>query len=555
MQSPRFSSRRQFLIWSLALSGVPLLTGCGNEGDTPTPQTGEKSATGTKGSDAPGVLRYAIREEPTTLDPHLVISDGTYDLLQNTYEGLVTYDQNNKIVPLLAAALPTVSPDGKTYTFELRESVRFHDGTPLTAKVVRENVLRILSKTLASPRATLTLDDVVGAKEYLAGKTTDVPGVQVVGARDIRFVLTEPRAYFLDKLTSFLIVSPAAVARAAKNERGVPELELKTAMGTGPFVISEYLRQSKVFQTAFDGYHGAKPKLTRIERPILINPKTARNLYDSGNLDVFLENVAEYEADKSYPATKDEIAEWAQAGVFYVTLGMNSPVMREKRVRQALSRAIDRAAISQSALVGMNPPANGFLAPGLVGSTPASDTPDAVKYDPDAAKKLLAEAGYGPDKPLTFTILYSEGSVSAPKVTQVLKEQWAAIGVEVTLQELEWGTLLKRMENGDFDAVYSGWSATPDPHSTLWSLLSSDSPNNWGKYASKAFDDLCNAGDREQDAAKRGELYEQAVAVALDEAPILPVVFANEVRLIRPYVSGMRYNLSGMLSHTTTAVA
>jgi ABC-type transport system substrate-binding protein len=553
MESPRFLSRRRFLFWSLVASGVPVLAGCGNQADKPTSASGTGSV---KGSTAPGVLRYAIREEPTTLDPHLCFSDGTWDLLHNTYEGLVYYDENNKIVPILAAELPTVSPDGKTYTFELREGVRFHDGTPLTAKVVRENALRILSKPLASPRATLTLDDVVGAKEYIAGKTTDIPGIQVTGARTIRFMLTEPRAYFLDKITTFMMVSPAAVAKADKNERGVPEITLKTAMGTGPFKISEYVRQSKVVQIPFEDYYGAKPKLTRIERAIVINPKTARNLYDSGSQDVFLENVADFEADKSAPETKGEIAEWAQAGVFYITLGQKkSAPMKDQRVRQALSRAIDRAAIAQSALVGMNPPANGLLAPGLVGSNAAEETPDAVKYDPEVAKKLLAEAGYGPQKPLTFTLLYSEGSVTAAKVTQVLKEQWAEIGVDVTLQEQEWGTLLKRMQNADFDAMYSGWSASPDPHSTLWSLLASDSPNNYGGYSSKAFDDLCAAGDREQDEAKRGEAYKKAVAVALEEAPILPIVFANEVRLIRPYVSGMRYSLGGMLPHTTTSVS
>lgn len=554
MQSPRFFSRRHFLLWSIVATGASLLAGCGNEKEKTT--TSPDAGTTIKGSTVPGVLRYAIREEPTTLDPHLVISDGTYDLLQNTYEGLVIYDENNKIVPLLAAALPDISEDGKTYTFKLRDGVKFHDGTPLTAEIVRENALRILNKKLASPRATLTLDDVVGAKEYMAGKTTDVPGVQVVDPQTIRFVLTAPRAYFLDKLTTFLLVSPAAVAKAEKNERGVPELELKTAIGTGPFLLSEYIRQSKVVQTAYAEYHGAKPKLTRIERPILVNAKTARNLYDSGSLDVFLENVAEYEADKASDTTKGEIAEWAQSGVFYVTLGLKkSTTMKDKRVRQALSRAIDRAVIAENALVNMNPPANGLLAPGLLGSNPKSETPDAVRYDPEAAKKLLAEAGYGPQKPLALTILYSENSVTAAKVTQVIKEQWAAIGVELTLQEQEWGTLLKRMENADFDAVYSGWSANPDPHSTLWNLLASDSPNNWGGYNSKSFDDLCAAGDKEQDETKRGELYKKAVAVALDEAPILPIVFANEVRLIRPYVSGMRYNLAGMLPHTVTAVS
>ncbi len=549
MDTPRFVSRRHFLRWSLLVSGVPLLAGCAKEATRST--SGNVTALITR-SPAPGVLRYALREEPTTLDPHQCFSDGTWDLLHNTFEGLVVYDENNRIVPLLAESLPTVSADGKTYTFKLKPRVRFQDGNSLTAPIVRENALRILSKALASPRATLTLDDVTGAKEYIAGKTTDIPGIQVVDDYTIRFVLTEPRAYFLDKITTFLIVSPAAIAKAPKNERGVAELNPATAIGTGPFKIAEYVRQSKVMQTAFDDYHSGKPPLQRIERPITIDAKTNRNLYDAGSLDLFLESVADYEGDKVSPRTRTEIAEWPQAGVFYVTLGQKkSPPMQDQRVRQALSLAINRDEIAKNALVGMLPPANGLLAPGLMGSNAREVTPDALKYDPDRAKKLLAEAGYTAQKPLAFTLLYSEGSVTASKVCQVLKEQWAGIGVEATLQEQEWGTLLSRMRGGEFDAMYSGWAASPDPHGTLWNLLSSASPNNYGGYKSKRFDDLCDAGDRETDPAKRGEFYQKAVTVALEEAPILPVVFGNQVRLIRAYTKGIRYNLGGMLAHTT----
>ena len=136
----------------------------------------------------------------------------------------------------------------------------------------------------------------------------------------------------------------------------------------------------------------------------------------------------------------------------------------------------------------------------------------------------------------------------------VLKEQWGAVGVNVTLQEQEWGTLLKRMEGGDFDAMYSGWSATPDPHSTLHPLLASDSPNNYGGYNSAAFDAAVAAGDKATGETQRGAAYQKAVEIVLRDAPILPVVFAAETRLIRPYITGLRYSLGGMLPHTTTTV-
>ncbi|MBC8141872.1 MAG: ABC transporter substrate-binding protein [Armatimonadetes bacterium] len=550
MVIPRFS-RRRFLAFSTLAASAPLFAGC----NTPGVKTASPSdpAAPEKGSATPGVLRYAIREEPTTLDPHLCFSTGTWDALHNTFEPLVQYDADNKLEPILLSEMPTVSVDGLTYTCKIKPGVRFHDDTPLTAEVVRANALRILSKSLASPRATLTLDDIVGANEYIAGKSPDVSGVKIVDAQTIRFVLTAPRAYFLDKLTGFLIASPTAWESAEKNERGIPEITLESAKGTGAFQLSEYIRQSKVVQTAFDGYHGEKPKLTRIERPIIIDAKTTRNLYDSDSLDIYAENVADYESDKADPATKNELSEWRSAGVFFVTLGQKKlAAMRDVRVRQALSRAIDRNVIAQEALAGMYPPATGLLAP-LDAAAELSELPDALQFAPDVSRQLLKEAGYGADKPFAFTILYSEGSVTASKTTQVLKEQWAAVGVNVTLQEQEWGTLLKRMENGDFDAMYSGWSGTPDPHSVLWNLLSSRSPNNYGQYRSAEFDRHCDAGDTALTEAERKAAYDKAVAVALKDAPILPVVFGSEVRLIRRYVSGIRHGLGGMLPHTVAA--
>lgn len=548
MVIPRFS-RRRFLAYS-TLAAAPLFAGC-NNGTKPA-DTAPGAATG---SPTPGILRYAIREEPTTLDPHLCFSASTNEMLYNTFEPLVEYNENNELVPLLLAEMPVVSADGKTYTCKIKPGVRFHDGTELSANAVRENALRILSKALASQRATLTLDDVVGANEYLRGTTADVPGIVVVDPLTIRFTLTAPRAYFLDKLTGFALVSMAAVAKAEKNERGVPEIALPSAMGTGAFRLSEYRRQSTIVQTAFPGYHGGKAKLTRIERRIVIDAKTTRNLYDSGALDIYAENVADYEADKADAERKSELAEWRQAGVFFVTLGQKKAgAMRDGRIRQALSRAIDRNTLAQSALAGMYPPATGLLAP-ISDSSEAEqrELPDALQYAPDVARRLLAEAGYSAAKPLTFTILYSEGSVTASKVTQVLKEQWGAVGVNVTLQEQEWGTLLKRMEAGDFDAMYSGWVGTPDPHSTLWSLLSSDSPNNYGQYRSAEFDRFCNAGDAALTDTERKAAYNEAVAVALKDAPIVPVVFGSVVHLIRPYVTGLRHGLGGMLPHTATA--
>ncbi len=148
------------------------------------------------GGKVTGVLRYALTAEPTTLDPALVTDGPTIDLLHNIYEGLVGWNDSNEVVPL-GAEKWDVSADGKTYTFTLRSGVKFQNGKPVVAGDYAYAITRSLDPKLASPVALNYLDDIVGAKDFAAGKATTLAGVKVIDDTHIAITITAPRSYFL----------------------------------------------------------------------------------------------------------------------------------------------------------------------------------------------------------------------------------------------------------------------------------------------------------------------------------------------------------------------
>ena len=309
-------SRRTFLSASLVgLTAFALgVAGCGPK------KSGGGSAGGSRN---PGVLKYPLTAEPTTLDPALVRDGPTIDMMQQMHEGLVGWNEKNEVVPLVASEMPKVTNGGKTYTFTIRPNAKFHNGRAVTADDVLYSLTRSLDKKVNSPVALNYLDDIVGAKEWAAGKAANLAGVKVIDPKTLEINLTEPRAYFLGKLTyaTAYVLPKEEVEKGAKTVSGAYEVDEKNCVGCGPFKFKEYLRQSRVVMEANGDYWNGKPKLTRIERPIVLDVKTARNLYDSNELDYVTLEKGDYEQDKDNPALKNDIKKWDRAATYY--LGLN----------------------------------------------------------------------------------------------------------------------------------------------------------------------------------------------------------------------------------------
>ncbi len=537
-------ARFRFLVPAVAaLAVVPLLTGC------------PKGGGGAVGKQA-GVLRYPLTANPTTLDPALVQDGPTIDLLQQVYEGLVGWNEKSEVVPLVAAALPKISADGRVYTFTIRDGVAFTNGRAVTADDIKYSLTRSLSKEVASPVALNYLDDIVGAKELAAGQRTELTGVKVVDPKTLRITLVAPRAYFLGKLTypTGYVVAKEAVEKGEKSPQGAFTIGDKNSVGTGPFTVQEYIPRSKVTLAANPTYWRGKPKLTRIERPVILDAKTARNLYDVGQLDYVTLEKGDYERDRSNAALKGEIKFWDRAATFYVGINQtNFAPFKDKRVRQAIAHAVNKDAIVESVLLGVNEKAEGVLPKGIPGFDPSFK---GLAYDVAAAKKLLADAGFPDGKGLpAVTLSFREQQPDLRKAAEVLKEQLAAVGITANLNEMEWGAYLKLNNDNKHDLFHMRWSADYiDPQNFLSLLLASYGPENHVGYKNPVYDALCREADASTDPVKRLALYRKAQAIVIDDAPWVPLYYQRDMELVKPWVSGIRDSLMGHLPHVTTEI-
>jgi ABC-type transport system substrate-binding protein len=526
-----------------------LLPGC----TTPPPLHPEVSTTHSH-SATPGILHYALTAEPTNLDPMLIDDVSTGEMLAQVYEGLLYINETNQIVPLLADGLPTVSSDGRTYTFKIRKGATFQNGRQVTAEDVRYSYNRFLQPALNSPVAMIVVDDILGAKEVANGKAKELAGIKVLDPMTVQITLISPRPYFLGKGTTVPILAKEVIEKGKKDERGNYIIDAANSIGTGPFRITAYQRQSKVVLEANPNYYLGAPKLKEIDRPIVLENKTVRNLYDTSELDMAQSNVEDYQQDKDNPDLKGQLFLNPTARFDYIEIGEKQfAPFKDKRVRQALACAVDKDAIVASVLEGVGKKAAGILAPGMPGYDPNFV---GMPHDPERARKLLAEAGYTAQKPLpAFTLVVREQTPIWERIAQVLKDQWAAVGITANLQDMEWGTLLKNESRKTFDANVMGWTAGYlDQNSVLSALLRSDSPQNTLGYANPEMDKLLNAADTSTDPKKRMALYRQAEEKAVQDAVVIPLDFPIIPELRKPYVSGVRYNLFGVLPHTTTVV-
>lgn len=550
----RFRLSRRRLVVSLAgllPLALGLSSGCSNR-NAGGGGGGSASADGR----VPGVLRYALTAEPTTLDPALVSDGSTIDLLQHLYEGLVGWNEQNEVVPMLAAEMPKISADGKTYTFTLREGAKFTNGRAVTAEDVKYSLTRALDKRLNSPVVMTYLNDIVGAEAVNRGTATDLAGVVAKDARTVEIRLVAPRAYFLGKLTypTSYVLAKEEVQKGSLLD-GVPTLAVANSVGTGPFRLASYTPQDKAVLEANPDYWGGRPKLRQIERRVLLSAQTRRNLYETGQLDILTDvPKGEYETDRDNPNLKDQLKLFNRAAVYYIGLNQTHYApFRDKRVRQAFAHAIDKDAIIKNVLLDVTPRAEGVVPIGIPGY---DETIRGLPYDPERAKRLLAEAGYPNGKGLPpLTLTFREKWPDLSKTGEIVKEQLAAIGVNINLNEMEWGAFLKATDDKRVDFFHMRWGADYlDPQNFLSVLLHGGAPENRTNYKNPAFDALLDQADVALDPEKRWTLYRRAERIVVDDAPWVPLYFQRDIELIKPYVTGIRDSLMGHLPHITTSV-
>jgi ABC-type transport system substrate-binding protein len=500
-----------------------------------------RSASTSPGSDA-RTLRFALGNDLDSLDPAKTADVGVFEVLLHVCEPLINYDENNKIVPVLAERWE-VSPDGKTYTFYLKKGVKFHNGLPFTAEDVKYTFERALNKKTASPLGTAYLEGIVGEQDVVSGKRDDLTGVKVVDPLTVQVTLDRPRAYFLGMLTQqtgFIICKDAV-----QKNGGV--VDTKSLIGTGPFMLDSYQPGQSITLKANPDFRDGKPMLDRIEFPIIVNPETAYNNYQAGTLDVCFGTLGRYAQDKQAGKLTGDyhLLRTAQ----FPRLVMNSvkqPIFANKLVRQAFAMAIDRADINRVAYKGVGTIRNGGLSAGVPGADPE---PPAIPYDPTKAKALLAQAGYPGGKGFpTLTMAIRSNSQEAANAGQmVCSNLHDNLGINVDLAVREPVQVAKEIREKRVEFYFTNWVDYPDPHAFLSAQFISTSDQNYSGYRDPEFDRLSAEADTVQDPAKRGALYSQANHVLIDDVGVIPSIELPRILLVRPNVKGWQYNLIGLL--------
>ena len=457
----------------------------------------------------PNVLVVGQIAEPKSLDPHAVTAVNDFRILMNVYEGLVRYrDGTLQVEPALARSWQ-ISDDGLTYTFKLREGVRFHDGSTLDAEAVKFNFDRMLDENHPyHDTGPFPLSFFFGS----------IANVSAPDASTVVFELSEPYAPFLSNLAypTGLIVSPAAVREHGKEFGRNPS-------GTGPFRFAEWESNAKVVVVRNDAYWGSPPALEAVVfRPITdANTRVAEML--AGGLDLMVEvppdNVGQFAADPAYT-----VHEQAGPHVWFLILNAKEGPMADKRVRQAVNYAIDKQSLVENVLQGTAAVAAGPTPPAF--SWAYNDTLQPYPYDPERARALIRAAG-AEGAELTFYVTEGGSGMLDPiPMGTAIQADLGKVGLEVKIETYEWNTFLGKVNpglEGKADMAEMAWM-TNDPDTLPFLALRSGAfPDqggfNSGYYSNPRVDELLEAARRSTDQAERARLYKEMQKIVHDDAP------------------------------------
>lgn len=442
--------------------------------------------------------------------------------------------EDNQIHPCLAESWE-LSNDGKTYTFHLRRNVKFHDGKTLEARDVKKSLERSCGRALNAPMSSDYLNDIAGMRTFHSGETDGLGAIKVIDPNTVSITLDAPRPYFLAKLTCpvAMIVDCDAI------RDGVHIRSVKEMSGTGPFSYERYDEGQIVVQRAFDGYWGGRPKIDAIERPVMRDAIARLDAFKRGEIDMVPQLVrSDYASLLADPQFKGEVQLIDRATLVY--MGLNTRDWPDRRVRQAIAKAIDRDRIGSDTMMGTVIPAKGILPPSIPGyrANPAWCT-----YDVEAARRLLADSGHAGGKglPVLHVFFPMENPDTGRIADQIGAQLKETLGISVELDRMDAGTLITRQNRRELSCVATGWFADYiDPQNFLSMLLVSGVQENHWNYSNPEYDRLCGEADTCVDPKRRLDLYAQAEDLALQDAAMIPICYWKMPAAIAHRVHGIR---------------
>ncbi|WP_087878852.1 oligopeptide ABC transporter substrate-binding protein OppA [Citrobacter freundii] len=476
--------------------------------------------------------------EVQSLDPHKIEGVPESNINRDLFEGLLISDVDGKPSPGVAEKWE--NKDFKVWTFHLRKDAKWSDGTPVTAQDFVYSWQRLANPNTASPYASyLQYGHIVNIDDIIAGKKpiTDL-GVKALDDHTFEVTLSEPVPYFY-KLLVHSSVSP--VPRAAVEKFGEKWTQPANIITNGAYKLKDWVVNERIVLERNTNYwDNAKTVINQVTYLPISSEVTDVNRYRSGEIDMTYNNMPIELFQKLKKEIPNEVHVDPYLCTYYYEINNQKAPFNDVRVRTALKLALDRDIIVNKVKNQGDLPAYSFTPPYTDGAKLVE--PEWFKWSQEKrneeAKKLLAEAGYTAEKPLTFDLLYNTSDLHKKLAIAAVSIWKKNLGANVKLENQEWKTFLDTRHQGNYDVSRAGWCADYNEPTSFLNMVLSDSSNNTVHYKSPAFDKLIADTLKVTDEAQRSELYSKAEQQLDKDSAIVPVYYYVNARLVKPWVGG-----------------
>ena len=547
--------KKRILPLLLTAAMVAGLAGCGSSAAKETTAASDNNQTTAESTEAGSttgekILKVQVGPDPETVDPALNSAIDGGNMILHAFEGLLTLDENGQLKEGQAESWET-SEDGLTWTFHLRDGLKWSDGTDLTAKDFVYSWQRVCDPNVAAPYAETVLGMVKGYDEAVAGDITKLD-VQAPDEKTVVVNLANPCSYF-GELAAFATLNPVQQATVEANGDAWAT-SADTYISNGPFMMTEWVPGSHITFSKNPNYWNAEAiKLDKLEFELIEDSNAAYSAYTSGEVDMIKDVPTE-----EIPSLQgnDDFHVEPIIGTYYVSLNLQKEYFQDARVRKALSLAIDRNYVANTLMQGTYSPASSIVGPGWLdtdgssfaenanGGTPYIDN-DNFDANLEEAKKLLEEAGY-PNGEGFPQIEYTTNDAGYHKVVaEYLQQAWAAIGIDLKVNIVEWASFTPMRRNGEFDVARNGWVGDYTDPSNILELFCTTNGNNDGKYTNADFDAAIEDSRVTTDATTRSADLHKAEDTLMNDAGCIPIAFYNDFWLQSSKITGSWHSANG----------
>lgn len=545
----------------------------GSEEDSSESDSEDSEGEEAFGGDGSNDVVLAVSSDIVSLDPHIENDVPSSNVRDNIYETLVEQDSDMNIVEGLATDWE--QKDDTTWVFTLREGVTFHDGSDFTAEDVKANLDRVLDPAVASPRAFLydmvTEVNVLGDHELeikteypfaplLAHLAHDAGGVMSKDVIDADYENAISEAGLditLDEYYQARADGSEEYSRMEENDEGeeveagyVADLAEYTGIhsaqnpiGTGYFKLEERQSGEKTVLSRYEDYWGEPAKPSTVTFKVVPEPSARIAELETGESHI-VDPLQPTDVSRVESNEDTRVNNQPSTSLSYIGFNVEKEPFDDPKVRQAINLAINNEEIIEGIYQGNGTPATGPLAPGVFGY---DESVKGLGYEPDQAKKLLEEAGYGDG---FETTLWTNDNEQRVETALYVQDALSDYGIDVQIEELEWGAYLERTSNGEHDMFVLGWSTvTGDADYGLYALFHSEmvgSPGNRSFIKNDELDKLLDEGRRETDEQKRAEIYKEAQEKLTELAPMLYIHHQNYLTGVREEVENFSVDTLGI---------